>query len=74
MLIFNLSINLSQKELLELFRSYGKVIKMKSFYIPWKMKFFNCKVWFESAECCQKAVLELNKAELDGLVLNVIVN
>lgn len=37
-LIFNLSTKLNFKELLELFRSYGKVLKFRSYFIPWKMK------------------------------------
>ncbi len=74
MLVFNLSPVLNINELVDLFKTYGEVIRVKSYYIPWKMKTFNCKVWFESEESCAKAVSDLNKAELDGQILNVIFN
>jgi RNA recognition motif-containing protein len=74
MLIFNLSPELNFQELMELFKSFGEVVRVRSYFIPWKMKTFNCKVWYRDSLNCAKAVEQLNQAELDGQTLKVIFN
>lgn len=59
-LVFNFPLDVSIGDIKTLFGEYGEISKINQYWIPWKMKTQNIKVFYKTKEECKKARDTLN--------------
>ena len=73
-IVFNLPHSIKMEELQTLFKQFGRIDKINSYWIPKLNKSFNAKVFYKTDEECQKALEFFQDAELDGNILQAKLN
>ena len=71
LLVLNLPSHIKVNELEILFKTFGQIMKINTYWVPKLGKNFNAKIFFSSEESVNKAGDAYEGAELDGHILKV---
>ena len=74
LLVFNIPHSINIEELQTLFKQFGAIEKINSYWIPQLKNSFNAKAFYKTEEECQKAIEFFQGAELDGNILRAKLN